>query len=63
MIKDYSHDEIINALKTVRNVCKQFDNCNQCPLYNMAETTCVVQSKPPCDWIFIEESTVWRAIK
>ena len=63
MISGYTNDEIIKALELVRNICKNYDTCHQCPFYNIDCDACVIQYKEPCDWILANECTIWRAVK
>lgn len=63
MIKDYTNDEIINALTVIRNICKETENCFGCPFYDEGHDNCVIQNKNPVDWLFADEYNVWRAVR
>ena len=53
--------KLIEALKVIREVCKQYDTCLLCPLGN-EDSDCALKSKPPINYI-ITVDDVWRAVR
>lgn len=61
----WDRNELLNALKTIQNVCKQFNYCKNCPLGN-DDSACTlymahiygIDIKDPDT-----EEGVWRAYK
>ena len=53
-----SKEEILKALKTIQNVCKAHQNCNDCPLSKNGY--CVLGEQDPVDWR-IRATDTWKA--
>lgn len=54
-------EEILRALKTIQNVCKEHLCCDDCPLEKNG--WCVVQDQEPEDWKINDTDKIWRAFK
>lgn len=52
---------LIEALKVIKNVCKQYDQCSLCPMGNK-DNDCILESEPPTSYIITEED-IWRAVR
>ena len=55
-----SKEEILKALKTIQNVCKAHQNCNDCPLSKNGY--CVLGEQDPVDWR-IRATDTWKAFE
>lgn len=53
-------EEIIKALKTIKNTCKSFLKCSHCP-FGTDNSDCVLKRQSPEEWKIGEETEVWRA--
>lgn len=56
-------EEIINALKIIKNTCNSTMRCNDCPFYCDSNGMCIIQSILPAHWDISEENPIWRAFK
>lgn len=43
-------DELLKALQTIEEECKNNDNCASCPLYSCENSDCGVTSNTPSTW-------------
>lgn len=57
-----SNEEIINALKTIKEICTK-NICSECPFLNIDTDICTFSKIDPCNWIINEEKQIWRAFK
>ena len=62
---NYTHEEIISALTVIRAICKEHDECEECPFYNndYPNTLCHFRNHTPAKWEFVPEDPVWRAFR
>ena len=56
-------EEIINALKMIKNVCNSLRYCTECPFYCNSNGKCLIQATIPNNWDINEDTIVWRALK
>lgn len=56
-----SEKEIVDALKTIQEVCGTSIDCIQCPLVDYSGT-CGVQNLEPANWKINNPGKVWRAL-
>ena len=57
----YTKEEIIKALKVIRDVCDDNGDCVNCPLGN-SNGDCMLEATP-LEWKILDENpTVWRAL-
>lgn len=54
--------DIINALTTIRDICKNNERCAVCPLYSDNMGICNIKHIDPENWE-LSSSYVWRAFK
>ena len=64
----HTREEILDALKVIKETCDDFDCCNACPFYKFTESlnwnaSCAIrdQNETPADWELRENHDVWRA--
>lgn len=62
----YTEEEILNALKVIKEVCAEFENCPNCPFYKFTESLswtadCVIRNKMPRRWELNTSKPAWRA--
>lgn len=57
----YTNDEIINAVKIVRAVCKEY-SCKACPLFSEAKQVCAFDISPSYVEL-VTNQRYWRAVK
>ena len=55
-----SREEILRALQTIQNVCKENKCCDTCPFER--DGWCMVQDRDPADWKFRTIDT-WKAFE
>lgn len=60
----HTQEEIINALKVIKDECGQYEECENCPFYN-EKIYCAIRDpdENPSQWDIAEETEVWRAFK
>ena len=58
MDKNYTHEEILNALTVIKEVCA-YHNCNVCPFNG--DNECNIGASNPCDWTLNLSNTLWKA--
>ena len=60
----HTKEEIINALKVIKDECREQYGCNNCPFGNDA-ARCKVKGTSPIDWNIAElpPPQTWRALK
>ena len=51
-------EEILRALKTIQNVCREHQCCGTCPLSK--DDCCVIGDQDPVDWR-IRTAETWKA--
>lgn len=57
----YTQEEIINALKIIKETCASINSCQKCPFYNGA---CYINRTQPEHWNIInEQPAIWRAFQ
>lgn len=54
-----SRDKIIDALKTIREVCAE-NECSSCPIRNNENMCMLDDENAPLDWV-LNDSEDWRA--
>lgn len=55
--------KIIEALETIKSVCKNTGNCGMCPFYNpCASNDCAITDTIPENWAINKPGEVWRAL-
>ena len=54
-------EEILKALQVIKSTCKQYDNCDRCPLSKNG--TCVLLEQPPENWKIVNKEPIWRAFE
>ena len=55
-----SQKEIIEALKTIKEVCKESSDCYECPL-RKNRTLCYINEKVPINWDIHDSAEMWSA--
>lgn len=59
----HTKEEIINALKVIRDVCRECITCDVCP-FGKKNDICLLDEHIPDNWDITEEyPEVWRALK
>lgn len=60
----HTKEEIINALKVIKDECKGHCHCDACPFYT-GVVGCKVKKTSPIDWEIAElpPPETWRALK
>lgn len=60
----YTNEDIVNALKVIREVCKRPEGkCGKCELYNTEYGNCGLNCQPPNEWCIASPDEPWRAIQ
>jgi hypothetical protein len=60
----HTKEEIINALKVIKDECKEAESCLNCPFGNLERECLVQEGHVPEDWEINEEPPeTWRALK
>lgn len=58
-----SAEKIIEALETIKSVCKNTNDCEMCPFYNhYASNECAIIDTTPENWAINKPGEVWRAL-
>lgn len=64
MISDYENisnktesDDLLNAVKTIKNYCDTQDQCENCPL-GRVNGDCILIEQCPGDWVFNDSSKI-----
>lgn len=64
MIHDYENisnkttsDDLLNAVKTIKNYCDTQDQCENCPL-GRVNGDCILIEQCPGDWVFNDSSKI-----
>lgn len=62
----HTQEEILNALRVIKDTCKEFDNdgildCPNCPFGNLSGD-CILNEKYPLEWNISSEE-IWRAFE
>lgn len=55
-----NREELLEALRTIQNVCKKNQFCDTCPLSK--NESCVLKEQDPVDWK-IRVATTWKALE
>jgi len=55
-------EELLKALKLIRDTCNQCKFCHECPLYGK-EAGCLTQADGPGNWELVEEVPRVRLFK
>lgn len=57
--------EILDALKTLKEVCDTSEDCGECPLRSLNDTYPCTFSQPnvPYTWEFNDQEKYWRAFR
>ena len=58
----YTMEELIKALKVIKNECNKHVFCIECPLGNDSDKCCVKTTTPGC-WKIIEPEEIFRVIE
>lgn len=45
-----SHEDLYNALKTIKQVCSDYENCKDCPLSNNQRCVLKLVAATPNNW-------------
>ena len=53
-------NDIIEALKIIRNLCEEMENCDVCPL-RYDNDYCTLEKVCPQDWLIADNN--WRAFE
>lgn len=53
-------EEILEALRTIQNVCKKHSDCKDCPFEK--GTSCIILAQTPIDWK-IRKASTWKAFE
>lgn len=59
MDKNYTHEEILNALTVIKEICTNH-SCDDCPFD--VGGRCRIREVNPCDWILNLPDSPWKAI-
>lgn len=59
----HSQDEIVNALKVIKETCDERERrCGSCPFYSTTAKMCHFRTNlSPMNWGINEQNAVWRA--
>lgn len=57
----YTQEEIINALKIIKETCGEYEECTHCPFADKTRA-CLVCEYQPSEWQLNDESTEWKAL-
>ncbi len=57
----YTHDEVLNALHVIQNICAETRECCDCPLA-CGDHICALKSQPNT-WTIREPDSQWRAFE
>ena len=59
---EYTQDEILNALRVIKETCEEAGECENCPLRNKEyNDKCYLMETAPLDWKIRANSGTWRA--
>ena len=66
--KIHSHEEILQALQVIKDVCDQHDNCTGCPFHVPNENgvyECKIRNDDelPAQWNIKDDDDEWKAFK
>lgn len=56
---EYTHEEIIEALKVISNICANTD-CEEC-CFSDKHDECIINNYQPAKWV-INPTQIWRAV-
>ena len=57
----FERTELLNALTNLKNMCKLYKTCSECPVY---DGVCKIKYTDPCDYeLNTPEDPIWRAFK
>lgn len=59
----YNRETLIEALAEIVKVCKEFKDCDECPMYSIFYKTCLMEKESPEEWELTTDTTPWRAIR
>lgn len=59
----HTEEEILNALKVIKEVCEGYDPCPNCPLYATEANCCGIQYRYAEDWELNDGTRMWRAFR
>lgn len=57
--KEFTHEEILDALNVIKQTCVCSKECAECPFY---DNVCIIQGYAPQDWK-INGKVCWRAFE
>ena len=57
--REFTHEEVLDALHTIKQVCVGIKECEECPFY---DNVCIIQGYAPQDWK-INGKAYWRAFE
>ena len=64
--KIHSHEEILQALQTIKDVCDDHPRCIGCPFYNDDDPegcNIVDSNRSPSEWAIKDTEEDWKAFK
>ena len=59
--RGYTEADIIEALDTIRYICKEYEDCKNCPFTDGGEI-CHITNENPAYWN-VKKETVWCAFE
>ena len=60
--REFTHEEVLEALKTIKQVCLVNRRCEGCPLYSLNNRACAVTNIAPNGWN-IKSQTFWKVFE
>lgn len=61
---NYSHEEIINALKIIKDICSGQIDCIDCPFHRGegCYCECIISVESPNGWTLNSPKDIWKAL-
>ena len=63
MDEQIRREEIVDALQTIKEECRQTQSCELCAFYDTEENDCFfkINEQDPAKWVIKSSEPVWRA--
>lgn len=62
-LDDEKRQEIIDSLSTIKQMCKDCNDCLKCPVYSVHYKDCLFNVDSPGKWEIRQSASIWRAIE
>lgn len=56
-------EELLKALKLIRDTCSGYESCRRCPMYCNVNDKCALDEELPARWILVDKVTKTRLFK